>query len=93
VITSVDVIGVQDLSGAGIYAPGFFHTLVVQVSVDVNTKSTQAGFVDGDMAQDHAIHHMVSTEFAEVLTILIVPEDVVIATDENFVTVEPGESL
>jgi hypothetical protein len=69
---------------------GQHHTVGVSVSVDVDTKPTQAFWVDGNMAQDHAIHDMVGTQFTEVFTIVSVLENIVVSPDQDLVTVEPA---
>ena len=70
--------------------PGHHNTIGMCVTMDVDTKSTQAFCVNRNMTQDHAIHHMVSTQFTEVLTIVSVPEDIMVSPDQDLVTVEPA---
>jgi hypothetical protein len=56
--------------------------------MDVNAESTKAGFMQRDMTENHSVHNVVCTKFTEVLSILVIPEDVMVATDKNLVPIE-----
>jgi hypothetical protein len=58
------------------------------VTVDVDTKTTKAGFMQWDMTQNHSVENMVCTKFTKVLSILVIPKDVMVAADKNLVAVE-----
>ena len=44
-----------------------------------------------DMTQYHAVHDMVGSQLTKVLSVLVITEDVVVATNQYFVTVQSGQ--
>jgi hypothetical protein len=44
--------------------------------------------MDRNVTKNHSVHNVVSTQFTEVLTILIITENIMVTADQDLVTVE-----
>ena len=80
-IAWINLVTVQDFTSSSINSAGFTHTICMSMSVYVDAKTPQAVTVYRNVAKDHAVHHMVCTKFAKILSVLVITEDVVVAAD------------
>lgn len=67
------------------------HPTIVQVTMYVGAKPVQRRGMQGHVAQDHAIDHVIGPDVPEVSRVVLELEDVVIALDQDLVAVEPAQ--
>ena len=92
-VPGIYVITVLDLSGAHIDTTWPHHSLIVEVAMYVAAKAGEARFVHRHMAQYHTVHDMVGSDLAEMPFVILEFEYVMVAFDQDLVTVETMQEL